>query len=416
MLLCLNGNDTIEPGRKLKPILEIQNISKKFRIHHEHQPYLSLRDSLSSLFKRNGSSNEEFYALKDISFEVNTGESIGIIGKNGAGKSTLLKILSRITPPSTGKIISRGRIASLLEVGTGFHPELSGRENIFLNGSILGMKRKEILKKFDEIVDFSGIERFLDTPLKHYSSGMQLRLAFSVAAFLEPEILVIDEVLAVGDAEFQKKCIGKMEDVSKSGRTVLFVSHNLGAVKQLCAKAILLEHGQIKEIGESESVVSNYLNTSGHTQSKILFTDQTNKFLSLESIELLNAVENSFAMKFDDPIQIKLVLKSKMKLQNLSFGLGLTTLDYTPVCTVRNNKFVNVNENETFESVTTIHHNLRAGIYIISIGIACGNLSYYYNSSAAQLEILNYGTDKYNDMDHGLIHCKSEWTVDKISE
>src|SRR6185312_12199448 len=181
----------------MEPILEINNISKVFKIQHEKQPYLSLRDSLVNFFKKNGRSSEPFYALKDVSFDVQVGESIGVIGKNGAGKSTLLKILSKITPPSNGTIKSRGRIASLLEVGTGFHPELTGRENVYLNGSILGMKRTEIENKFDEIVDFSGTERFLDTPLKHFSSGMQLRLAFSVAAFLEPEILVIDEVLAV---------------------------------------------------------------------------------------------------------------------------------------------------------------------------------------------------------------------------
>src|SRR5215216_4555152 len=198
----------------MKPILQIDNISKRFRIAHELQPYLNFRDRLVQLFKKSTTSTEEFWALKNVSFDVEPGESIGIIGKNGAGKSTLLKILSKITPPSSGKIISRGRIASLLEVGTGFHPELTGRENILLNGSILGMKRKEILNKFDEIVDFSGVEKFLDTPLKHYSSGMQLRLAFAVAAFLEPEILIIDEVLAVGDAEFQRKCLKKMESVT----------------------------------------------------------------------------------------------------------------------------------------------------------------------------------------------------------
>ncbi len=243
----------------MKPILEIKNISKSFRIQHERQPYLSLRDSLTSIFKPSTSTSEEFFALNDISFDVYPGESIGIIGKNGAGKSTLLKILSKITPPSSGRIISRGRIASLLEVGTGFHPELSGRENIFLNGSILGMKRKEIQAKFDEIVDFSGVEKFLDTPLKHYSSGMQLRLAFAVAAFLEPEVLVIDEVLAVGDAEFQKKCMGKMEEVSNSGRTILFVSHNMGAVKNLCKKGILLEKGKVKSIGDSSKVLDDYM-------------------------------------------------------------------------------------------------------------------------------------------------------------
>lgn len=202
---------------------------------------------------------EDFWALDDISFEVHPGEAVGIIGRNGAGKSTLLKILSKITPPTKGKIITRGRIASLLEVGTGFHPELTGRENIFFNGSLLGMKRREIERKFDEIIDFSGVEKFLDTPLKHYSSGMQLRLAFSVAAFLEPEILVIDEVLAVGDAEFQKKCLGKMENVTKGGKTILFVSHNIQALSILCKTGIYLKNGIVEARSGIDNTINCYL-------------------------------------------------------------------------------------------------------------------------------------------------------------
>lgn len=256
----------------MKPVLEISNISKKFRINHEQRSYLSLRDRLSDVFKAH-TSTEDFWALKDVSFNVHQGENIGIIGKNGAGKSTLLKILSKITPPTTGKITSRGRIASLLEVGTGFHTELSGRENIFMNGSILGMRRVEILKNFDAIVDFSGVEKFIDTPLKHYSSGMQLRLAFAVAAFLENEILIIDEVLAVGDAEFQKKCMGKMGEVSKSGRTILFVSHNMYALSLLCEKSVLLEKGELKKIGPTSEIVDYYnskeLNNHSSTDSLI---------------------------------------------------------------------------------------------------------------------------------------------------
>lgn len=246
----------------MKPILEVHHLAKKYKIRHLGGGYLSLRERLISTFKSGNSNAEDFWAVNDVSFEVQPGESIGIIGRNGAGKSTLLKILSKITPPTKGKIITRGRMASLLEVGTGFHPELTGRENIFFNGSLLGMKRKEIESKFDEIIDFSGVEKFLDTPLKHYSSGMQLRLAFSVAAFLEPEILVIDEVLAVGDAEFQKKCLGKMEDVSKSGRTILFVSHDLAAVEKLCPNTILLKGGKIDMASNTSSVINYYLHKS----------------------------------------------------------------------------------------------------------------------------------------------------------
>lgn len=242
----------------MKPILEIQNISKKYTINHQAGGYLSLREKLLNALRFERKQREDFWALQDVSFTVEPGESIGIIGRNGAGKSTLLKVLSRITPPTKGRIISRGRMASLLEVGTGFHPELTGRENIFFNGSLLGMKRREIEAKFEEMVDFSGVEKFLDTPLKYYSSGMQLRLAFAVAAFLEPEILVIDEVLAVGDAEFQRKCIGKMEDVSRSGRTILFVSHNLTAVENLCTRGVLLDKGNVMTQGDMPEVIRQY--------------------------------------------------------------------------------------------------------------------------------------------------------------
>lgn len=257
MIYSLAGHASILIFAGMKPILEVRDIGKKFKIRSQVKPYLSLRESLFS-FLQPASKSEEFWALKDIHFEVMPGDTVGIIGKNGAGKSTLLKILSKITPPTTGKVICRGRIASLLEVGTGFHPELSGKENIFLNGSILGMKRAEIKKQLDAIVDFSGVEKFLETPLKHYSSGMQLRLAFAVAAYLEPEILVIDEVLAVGDSEFQRKCIRKMEDVSKSGRTILFVSHNLASLQAICKKGLLLEQGISKGITTIEETVRIY--------------------------------------------------------------------------------------------------------------------------------------------------------------
>ncbi|HEX5001822.1 MAG TPA: ABC transporter ATP-binding protein [Bacteroidia bacterium] len=252
----------------MQPILEINGISKKFRISHNGAGYVNFRDAITSVFSRKKQTTEEFWALRDITFNVMPGDAVGILGKNGAGKSTLLKILSKITPPTEGKIISRGRIASLLEVGTGFHPELTGKENVFLNGSILGMTRKEIVSKFDEIIDFSGTEKFVDTPLKHYSSGMQLRLAFSVAAFLEPEILIIDEVLAVGDFEFQNKCIGKMEAVTKSGRTILFVSHNISAVSALCKTGLLLSAGKIAKQGAIGSVIHEYMMHAPDTISR----------------------------------------------------------------------------------------------------------------------------------------------------
>jgi lipopolysaccharide transport system ATP-binding protein len=259
-----------------KIVIKAENLGKSYIIGHEkRQHYTALRDVISNkvrqiasktrqIFKGGqliaGDELEEFWALKELNFEINQGDRVGIIGRNGAGKSTLLKVLSRITEPTTGRVTIRGRVASLLEVGTGFHPELTGRENIFLNGAILGMSRVEIKRKFDQIVDFSGAERFIDTPVKRYSSGMYVRLAFSVAAHLEPEILIVDEVLSVGDAEFQKKCLGKMEDVSnKDGRTILFVSHNMSAIQNLCNLCFNLQAGKIIFSGNTQDAIKNYL-------------------------------------------------------------------------------------------------------------------------------------------------------------
>ena len=259
-----------------KPIIEVREISKKYRLGATHgERYKALRDVIAGAFRlpRRQERPGEFWALQDISFDVMEGEVLGIIGRNGAGKSTLLKVLSRITEPTSGQVTLRGRVASLLEVGTGFHPELSGRENIFLNGAILGMTRQEMRSKFDEIVAFAEVERFIDTPVKRYSSGMYVRLAFAVAAHLEPEILLIDEVLAVGDAEFQRKCLGKMGEAARSGRTVLFVSHNLGSVKQLCSKGILLDRGRIVRQGPVEETVDQYLATSRPANSYVRLRD-----------------------------------------------------------------------------------------------------------------------------------------------
>jgi lipopolysaccharide transport system ATP-binding protein len=251
----------------MKPIIKVEGLSKQYRIGARQESFVTLRDAIAgavrapfNFLRRNGhSANNTIWALKDVSFEVAPGEALGIVGRNGAGKSTLLKILSRITDPTTGQVELYGRVGSLLEVGTGFHPELTGRENIFLNGSMLGINHKEIERKFDQIVEFSGVTKFIDTPVKRYSSGMYVRLAFAVAAHLEPEILVVDEVLAVGDVEFQKKCLGKMGEAAQEGQTVIFVSHNLAAVQRLCRTAILLDGGKIVASGTSAEVVSRYV-------------------------------------------------------------------------------------------------------------------------------------------------------------
>jgi len=260
----------------MRSAIRIHNLSKKYLVNHERQygRYRTLRESLveagASVVNRlrgvGGSLTEEFWALKEVSFDVQEGEIVGIIGRNGAGKSTLLKILSRITKPTKGRVELNGRVGSLLEVGTGFHPELTGRENIYLSGSILGMSKREIDRKFDEIVAFAEVEQFLDTPVKRYSSGMYVRLAFAVAAHLEPEILIIDEVLAVGDEEFQRKCLGKMSEIGKDGRTVLFVSHNMHAVGKLTTRAVLVSGGRIQSQGESRDVIREYLECGGSLQ------------------------------------------------------------------------------------------------------------------------------------------------------
>jgi lipopolysaccharide transport system ATP-binding protein len=261
--------------------INVSGVSKRYSIGVKKDD--SLRTSLTSLFKGSGSSSEDFWALNNLSFKIKKGDVVGVVGRNGAGKSTLLKILSQITRPTEGKIEIAGRIASLLEVGTGFHPELTGRENIYLNGTILGMSRKEVKAKFDEIVEFSGVQKFIDTPVKHYSSGMYVRLAFAVAAHLEPEILIIDEVLAVGDAEFQEKCLGKMKDVSTQGRTVLFVSHNMAAIQSLCTTGIFLQHGELIAHGPIEQIINSYLASK---------SDASNTFVS--SKELPEHQELSF--------------------------------------------------------------------------------------------------------------------------
>ena len=295
----------------------------KFR--GKEDPYLKIGETNDRTKK---GSSDIVWSLKDISFEINKGDAVGIIGRNGAGKSTLLKVLSRVTSPTKGTIKISGRIASLLEVGTGFHPELTGRENIFLNGAILGMRKREIQRKFDEIVDFSGVERYIDTPVKRYSSGMYVRLAFAVAAHLENEILVVDEVLAVGDAEFQKKCLGKMGNVSKEdGRTVLFVSHNMAAVKELCNSAIFLVNGQVDKSGNVNEIVDYYLKSQHKSFSKKTFKPDFSYFEDVFFTNLNGDRINS--SKIDDKVFINFQLK--IVQENVNFGFTLYSQDNVPI-------------------------------------------------------------------------------------
>jgi lipopolysaccharide transport system ATP-binding protein len=312
----------------MRAIIEVESVSKRYRIGMRQAPYSTLRETLADLFRapfngsRKNSADKVVWALKDVSFEVAPGEVVGIIGCNGAGKSTLLKVLSRITEPTNGRVKLFGRVGSLLEVGTGFHPELTGRENIYLNGAILGMKRSEIERKFDEIVAFAEVEKFLDTPVKYYSSGMYMRLAFSVAAHLEPEILLVDEVLAVGDFAFQKKCLGKMGDVAKEGRTVLFVSHNMSAVQRLCNRAIWLEEGKLASEGSASKVVSDYLSTSFSTLTDRLWGDIT-EAPGGESVRLRRACVRPERGLPSEPITVRTPFVLEFEYWNLEPGAYL---------------------------------------------------------------------------------------------
>ena len=310
-----------------QPAISIDGVSKKYVIEHESR-HDSLRDTLHHIARKfwrrarwgTGFGREEFWALRDISFEIQPGEVVGIIGRNGAGKSTLLKVLSRITEPTSGKITLNGRVASLLEVGTGFHPDLTGRENIFLNGAILGMSRVEIRRKFDEIVAFAEIERFLDTPVKRYSSGMYVRLAFAVAAHLEPEILIVDEVLAVGDQQFQDKCLGKLRSVAHSGRTVMFVSHNLTVTQSLCSRVLLMANGQIDFSGPPGDAITRYLKSANHVQAVEFYGKDP--ALRLEKFE--------YSEKADKPGLDLIVTIRNTQARRVALEFILTTMDGRP--------------------------------------------------------------------------------------
>ena len=394
-----------------KPIIEIKNIGKKYNITHQRGGYIALRDVLAGILRNpfkfakhkakqiaGIATKEEFWALRNVNLEINKGDIVGIIGHNGAGKSTLLKILTGITPPTEGEIIMRGRVASLLEVGTGFHPDLSVRENIFHNGAILGMTKKEIVKKFDEIVAFSGVEKFLDTPVKYYSSGMYVRLAFSVAAHMEPDILLVDEVLAVGDAEFQKKCLGKMEEVTKKdGRTIILVSHNMSAIEQLCKKTILLEHGNVRMVGDTKDVIAEYINTK-ESMSKQPLAERKDHKGSGRAIftrcELKEYDEQKRTLRFE--IHYKNL--SQKIFKDVKISLGLRDQHGVHITNITNNVLgqqIDLSADEGAISLDVEGVNLATGTYYTDLFLATDSLNSEILDSVENASIFEINNDAF---------------------
>ncbi|MBU6427164.1 ABC transporter ATP-binding protein [Patescibacteria group bacterium] len=415
----------------MKPVIEIKSISKSYKISHERGGYIALRDVIMNVIKSPFSfvkekartvagfeKKEEFWALDNINIEINRGDVIGIIGHNGAGKSTLLKILSQITPPTKGEVIIRGKVGSLLEVGTGFNPELTGRENIFLNGAIIGMTKREISRKFDQIVDFAGISKFLDTPVKYYSSGMYVRLAFSVAAHMEPDILLVDEVLAVGDAEFQRKCLNKMEEVThKDGRTIIFVSHSMSAIERLCKKTVLLEKGRVAMTGDTRDIISHYLNVSRTAHKVIPESDAfAGKGYKITSIELVDGMIGTFGIAYDQPIHLKLSIEVNERLENMNFAISCNSLNDQLLFIVRNSD-QKEHAGETLEPGrhefdVKIEHMLRPGNYHIGLGITRDKEISYYEPYQAVLEVSPHGKQMTIQENRGPMNAISEWNLD----
>ena len=356
----------------------------------KEDPYLKIGETNDRASKGN---SEYVWALRDIDFKVEQGDVVGIIGKNGAGKSTLLKLLSRVTGPTTGTIRAKGRIGSLLEVGTGFHPELTGRENIFMNGAILGMTRNEIQAKLDEIIDFSGCERYIDTPVKRYSSGMTVRLGFAVAAFLEPEILVVDEVLAVGDAEFQKKAIGKMKDVSQGqGRTVLFVSHNMNSIRGLCNHGVLLEKGQLAYIGTADQAVSYYLSKNEYVfQKHVMITPKNRPNPTSRELEFVEAAflnDNIEEMATEEPLEMEVKIKvNDKRIKNFTIGVIIDDSEELRVGSYVSPVYSVPNDVDYFTiKIKLMNHNLARGTYHVGFNIGMKELDY----GLRDYDVLNY--------------------------
>ncbi len=404
-------------------VIKTENLGKMYRLRHASgHKYKTFREEITagmrSVFSPGTRSDrtEDFWALRNVSFEVNKGDRIGIIGRNGAGKSTLLKILSRITDPSEGRVSIKGRVASLLEVGTGFHPELTGGENIYLNGSILGMTRTEIKNKFDEIVEFAGVEKFLDTPVKRYSSGMYVRLAFAVAAHLEPEILIIDEVLAVGDAEFQKKCLGKMSEVSQSGRTLLFVSHNLPSIKALCNKGMLLRNGLLEYFGGVHETVNSYLSVSNTDAPKIkcMITDkfrrgQYTREVEIVYVELINPVHDD-CFAGDEPLKIKVQVRGKRNLSGCRIAGSVFNDENTKLGTFFGDEIIHVKENQTTDVyVDLVNHNLSKGSYSISLSVGKGSEETGNTEFDIVYEVLSFQIAYKRDGQSPIIKWPVDW-------
>jgi len=417
-------------------VIKVENLSKYYRLgliggktlHDDlNRWWARVRKQPDPLLKigqedRQNGNGEYLWALRDINFEVQQGEIVGIIGRNGAGKSTLLKILSRITAPTSGQVKVKGRIASLLEVGTGFHPELTGRENIYLNGAILGMKKAEIDRKFDEIVDFSGVEKFIDTPVKRYSSGMKVRLAFAVAAHLEPEILLIDEVLAVGDVEFQKKCLGKMGDVAKEGRTVLFVSHNMGAITNLCPQAFLLNSGKILLSGKSSEVVCRYLNliTTDEGAEVILAKIPSDAFFYKISVVTADGKATRFVEVTAD-FRIRFEYEVSRALDQLEASFGLFDRNGSKVFYSGNSKSKtrnNLNHKPGYHiAEARIPANFLApGMYTITAGLHQPNVHLFdRREHVVGFTVVETGSAdyKYSGQDLGAILVQLDWNTCK---
>jgi lipopolysaccharide transport system ATP-binding protein len=415
-------------------VIRVDNLSKKYILGQQKEgssSYKSLRESMSDGVKSLGAkllkpgskgdlnpSDQEFWALKDISFEIKQGDRVGFIGRNGAGKSTLLKVLSRITEPTSGSIRIKGRVASLLEVGTGFHPELTGRENIFLNGAILGMGKVEIQRKFDEIVAFAEVEKFLDTPVKRYSSGMYVRLAFAVAAHLEPEILIVDEVLAVGDATFQKKCLGKMEDVGKEGRTVLFVSHNMQAIRRLCSKAVYLERGVTKKVQSIEDAIQRYSAQSSMSEFDVNLDSMRRNSEFGEKARLLRlrlAPGSSFS--YGEPLELIFTINCIRETSDLAIGIGFDTLDGNRIMTLDSDHDQPPLQMQS--GINDIHfyidkNPLHPGIYSASLALLSNTFPLDYIPNVITWENSSGSTDLVGDRGYGGCRLPVKITLAKL--